>query len=192
MEELEMIRGDTFIFPHPIRIKKDNENYQLQENENIIFSLKRFSGDEEYVLQKNLDNGITWDSKLQRYVIKLEPEDTKDIELRYESILFQYDIVVILNDNLVKTIRGSLRIWRDITRNETIIKPSEDTELTEEQITAINNIAVSIENGELVLEYDNTVLDLNFSMENNNLIVNNNVKGTDFNINQNGELEVLY
>ena len=191
MNEIEMIRGDTFIYPHPIRIKKDNESYQLQDDENIIFSLKRFSGDKEYVLQKSLNNGITWDSSIQKYVIRLEPEDTKDIELRYESMLFQYDIVVILKDNFTKTIRGSLRILRDITRNETTTTPSEDTELTEEQINAINSITIDIDE-ELSIEYDETVLDLDFSIEGVDLVVNKNVEEIDFNINQNGELEVLY
>lgn len=191
MEELEMIRGDTFIYPHAINIKKDNESYQLQGNENIIFSLKRFSGDEEYVLQKSLNNGITWDSSIQKYVIKLEPEDTKDIELRYESMLFQYDIVVILKNNLVKTIRGSLKIWRDITRNETATDTPEDTGLTEEQINAINSITIDLDD-ELSIEYDETVLDLDFTVEDVDLVVDNNIEGVEFNINETGELEVNY
>ena len=47
-------------------------------------------------------------------------------------------------------------------------------------------------NNELVFEYDETVLDFNFSLENDDLIVINMVNGTDFNINQNGEMEVMY
>lgn len=191
MEEIEMIRGDTFVFPHPIKIKKNNESYQLQDDENIMFSLKRYSDDEEYVLQKSLNNGITWNSKLQRYIIRLEPEDTNNIDLYYESRLYQYDIVVILKGNIVKTVRGSLRIWKDITRNETTTKPSEDTELTEEQIKAINSITINLDD-ELSIEYDEVVLDFDFVIEGIDLVVENNVKGTDFNINNNGELEVSY
>ena len=191
MNEIEMIRGDTFIFPHPIRIKKDNESYQLQENDNIIFSLKRFSGDEEYVLQKSLNNGIVWNKTIQRYIIKLEPEDTKDIELRYESVLFQYDIVIILKDNFTKTTRGSLRIWRDITRNENTTEPPEDNGLTNEQINAINSITIDLDE-ELSIEYDETVLDIDFTIEGVDLVVENNVDGLEIDINKNGELEVLY
>lgn len=192
MEELEMIRGDTFIYPHAINIKKDNESYQLQGNENIIFSLKRFSGDEEYVLQKSLNNGITWDNSIQRYVIKLEPEDTKDIELRYESMLFQYDIVVILKDSFTKTIRGSLRIWRDITRNEITTTPSEDTDLTDEQIKALDEMTFEMnEDGELLISYDKEILDIDFYIENNDLIISKDIE-VDFNINVDGEMEVSY
>ena len=188
--DYEMIRGDTFVFPRPIKINKNNESYQLQDDENIIFSLKRFSDDEEYVLQKSLNNGITWNETLQRYILRLEPEDTNNIDLYYESRLYQYDIVVILKNNFVKTIRGSLTIWKDITRNETTT-PSEDTNLTEEQINAINSITIDLGN-ELSIEYDEAILDLDFIIEGVDLVVDNNVEGLDFNINKNGELEVLY
>lgn len=192
MEEIEMIRGDTFVFPHPIKINKNNESYQLQDGENIMFSLKRYSDDEEYVLQKSLNNGITWNSKLQRYIIRLEPEDTNNIDLYYESRLYQYDIVVILKGNLVKTIRGSLRIWKDITRNETTTKPSEDTELTEEQIKALDEMTFEInEDGELLISYDKEILEIDFYIENNDLIISQDIE-VDFNINVDGEMEVSY
>lgn len=186
MDEIEMIRGDTLLIP--VKITKDKENYQLQENENIMFSLKRFSGDEEYTLQKSLNNGIEWDDEKQRYIIKLEHEDTKDIELRYENKNFQYDIVVILSNNFVRTIRGVLQIWRDITRNENITK---NTGLTEQQISAINSIAINLDD-ELSIEYNENILNLNFTVDGVNLVVDNNVSGIDFNINENGEMEVSY
>lgn len=186
MDEIEMIRGDTLLIP--VKITKDKENYQLQENENIMFSLKRFSGDEEYILQKSLNNGIEWDDKKQRYIIKLEHEDTKDIELRYENKNFQYDIVVILSNNFVRTIRGVLQIWRDITRNENITK---NTGLTEQQISAINSIAINLDD-ELSIEYNENILNLNFTVDGVDLVVDNSVSGIDFNINENGEMEVSY
>jgi ATP-dependent 26S proteasome regulatory subunit len=67
-----------------------------------------------------------------------------------------------------------------------------ESELTPEQIEAINNMKISIINDELLFEYDEEVLDFNFNLNGNDLIVENNVKGTDFNINQDEELEVLY
>lgn len=67
-----------------------------------------------------------------------------------------------------------------------------ETDLTDDQKEALNNMTVSIENGELIFEYDEEVLDLNFILENGDLIVENNVKDVDFNINQNGEMEVMY
>lgn len=67
-----------------------------------------------------------------------------------------------------------------------------ESELTPEQIEAINNMKISIINDELIFEYDEEVLDFNFSLDGNDLIVDNNIKSTDFDINQDKELEVLY
>lgn len=67
-----------------------------------------------------------------------------------------------------------------------------DNELTAEQIEAINNMNVTVVNNELVIDYDEEVLDFDFRVENTDLIVENNVTSTDFNINENKELEVIY
>lgn len=67
-----------------------------------------------------------------------------------------------------------------------------DSGLTDEQIEAINNMTFTIDDENLIIEYDESVLDLDFSIDGGNLIIENNVDGVDFNINQNGELEVLY
>ena len=84
----------------------------------------------------------------------------------------------------------------ELSNNQTLIIDISEyigtTELTQEQINAINNMNVSIENGEIILEYDDKVLDINFSLEDKNLIVDDNLNGADFNINENGEMEVLY
>lgn len=84
----------------------------------------------------------------------------------------------------------------ELSNNQTLIIDISEyigtTELTREQINAINNMNVSIENGEIILEYDDKVLDINFSLEDKNLIVDDNLNGADFNINENGEMEVLY
>lgn len=188
MNEIEMFRGDTLLIP--VVIRKNNEPSQLQENQNLIFSLKKFSGDDEYILQKSLNKGITWDNQTQRYTIRIEHEDTKDMKLNYESKVFQYDVTIILG-NFVRTIRGTLKIKRDITRNENIAEPPEDTGLTDEQINAINSIVIDIDD-ELSIEYNENVLDLNFIIEGGDLIVDNNVNGLGLNINEDGELEVLY
>jgi hypothetical protein len=65
------------------------------------------------------------------------------------------------------------------------------TELSEEQIQAINEMIATV-NEELTIEYDDEILDIDFVIEDNNLIVTNNVTGLDFNINENGEMEAVY
>jgi len=66
------------------------------------------------------------------------------------------------------------------------------TSLTEEQINAINNMNITTDNGEIIINYDDETLDFDFNIENENLIVENNVNELDFNINENGEMEVSY
>lgn len=63
--------------------------------------------------------------------------------------------------------------------------------LTIKQIKAINNM-VAILGEDLVLEYNDEMLDIEFSIEDGNLVVTNNEEGLDFNINEYGEMEVLY
>lgn len=65
------------------------------------------------------------------------------------------------------------------------------TELTQEEINAINSMIASM-NENLILEYDDTLLDVEFKIENNNLVVTNNENGLDFSINKNGEMEAIY
>lgn len=67
-----------------------------------------------------------------------------------------------------------------------------DNGLTSEQVEAINDMNIKIENNELIFNYDEEVLDFDFSLNGNDLTVENNMKSTDFNINQNEELEVSY
>lgn len=65
------------------------------------------------------------------------------------------------------------------------------TELTQEQINAVNNMIATMD-GDLILEYDDEVLKVDFKIEDNNLVVTNNVTGLDFSINENGEMEAIY
>lgn len=99
----------------------------------------------------------------------------KGVEIKEHYLDGSY-LVLVVNDN------STLRV--DIS--EYI------GELNDETIEAINNMKVSMENDELVLEYNDTVLNLDFSIENGELIVDDNVEEADFNINQNGEMEVSY
>lgn len=179
-------RGDYFVIP--VNTKKGESSYKLASNENIIFSLKRSSEEKDYVLQKSLNNGITWDNESERYLIEISHEDTKDLELCAENVRFQYDVVVILQGNKPITKRGSLTIKRDITRNEFI---TESTGLTQEQVEAINSTVINLDE-ELSIEYDENVLDLDFMIDGIELVIDNNIEGLDFNINKNGELEAIY
>ena len=186
MEE-EMLRGDYKVIP--VKVFKSGKLYQLSGNENIYFSLKRYSANDEYVLQKQLNKGIKWNSEKQKYIIEILPEDTKDLELYSEEVVFQFDIVVLFEGNKPLTKRGQLIIKRDITRNEKL--SDKETELTAEQIDALNGITINLDD-ELSIEYDENVLDIDFYLEGKDLVVENNIEEIDFNINENGELEVEY
>lgn len=186
MEE-EMFRGDYKVIP--VKLLKDKQPYQLNSNENIYFSLKRHSIDDDYIIQKQLNRGIEWNSEKQKYIIEILPEDTKNLELYSEEVVFQFDVVIVYEGTKPLTKRGELTIKRDITRNEKI--SDKETELTPEQIEALNEITINLDD-ELSIEYDNNVLDIDFYLEGEDLVVESNIEEIDFNINKNGELEVSY
>lgn len=70
---------------------------------------------------------------------------------------------------------------------------SSDSDLTEEQITAINEMVCEMSNnGELNITYDDTILDFDFSIENGELIVEDNEENIELTINENKEMEAIY
>lgn len=120
-------------------------------------------------------SGVEKDFKSKKY--GYSNVKVKAIEIK-ERYLEGYNLILVLSDNSKLSIDISEYIGT--------------TELTQEQINAINNMNVSIENGEIMLDYDDKVLAINFSLKDGNLIVDDNLNGADFNINENGEMEVLY
>ena len=107
---LEMIKGDTLSFA--VEIEFDDKP---QELEKAFFTCKKNLDDGDVVFQKTLGNGITF-SKQERnkiyYVVRISPEDTKDIEAGH----YFYDMQIELNGDAFTILNGALKIERDVTR----------------------------------------------------------------------------
>lgn len=106
----EMIRGDTLSFA--VEIEFDDKP---QELEKAFFTCKRNLDDGDVVFQKTLENGISF-SKQERnkmyYVVRIAPEDTKDIEAGH----YFYDMQIELNGDVFTILNGALKIESDVTR----------------------------------------------------------------------------
>ena len=111
MENLEMVRGDTFEFNIEIE-------GLLTDLSSASFGVKKNIDDTGYVLQKTLNSGITKNTTLSTdtskvYTIRVEANDTNQLE--YGD--YYYDLQVGANSNDVFTpLRGALKINWDISR----------------------------------------------------------------------------
>ena len=100
---LAMIRGDTYAFGVEI------EGLD-QDLDTAYFSCKKRAGDENYVFQKTLDDGI---SKVETgtYRVRVAPADTKDIE----PGAYRYDLQIGVNGDIYTVLKGELNVTEDIT-----------------------------------------------------------------------------
>lgn len=106
---LEMIKGDTLSFA--VEIEFDDKP---QELEKAFFTCKNNLDDDDVVFQKTLGKGITF-SKQERnkmyYVVRIAPEDTKDIESGH----YFYDMQIELNSDVFTILTGALKVRHGIT-----------------------------------------------------------------------------
>ena len=106
---LEMIRGDTLSFA--VEIEFDDKPQKLEK---AVFICKTNFDDDDDVFKKTLGNGITF-SKQERnkmyYVVRISPEDTKDIEAGH----YFYDMQIELNSDVFTIMTGALKVRHGIT-----------------------------------------------------------------------------
>lgn len=110
MENLEMVRGDTFSF----KIEIDGLTTDLTS---ASFSVKKNIDDVNYVLQKTLSSGITKNATLSTdtkrvYDITVASTDTNS--LAYGD--YYYDLQLATATETFTPIRGAFKINWDITR----------------------------------------------------------------------------
>ena len=111
--KISFFRGDYFEYNFRI-IDDDCSNIQLGESDNIIFSAKTRCGASDYVLQKQLNEGIKWDEEKRCYTIQFNHLDTKSLRAQ----TYAFDIVVIYEGVMPETHTGELILLPDVTRNE--------------------------------------------------------------------------
>lgn len=101
-------RGDTKV----LKFQRKNEDGVIEtEAKELYFTVKENSNKQNYLFQKTLDNGITFNTEDFYYRITINPSDTDNL---YYGI-YQYDIEV-KEDNYVKTIDlGEFVIKEEVT-----------------------------------------------------------------------------
>ena len=112
--DIEIPKGDYLAIP--ITRKINGEAVPFGENDLLYFSVKKETSDEEYVIQKTLEDGITYDSTNKRYLIELNYNDTIELTMGEN---FYYDFTVYYEGTKpVQKIKGKLAIGDKLTLNE--------------------------------------------------------------------------
>lgn len=106
---LEMIKGDTLSFAVEIEFDEDT-----QKLEKAFFTCTKNLDDGDVVFQKALEDGISF-RKQERskmyYVVRIAPEDTKDIEAGH----YFYDMQIEINGDVFTILTGALKVRYGIT-----------------------------------------------------------------------------
>lgn len=108
---MKMTRGDTKKF----KFKRQTKDGQVITNlpSKMYITFKKHDYLKEFVFQKRLDEGITYNNETNYYHVVINPEDTCDLHCGCKELY--YDIEILVNDE-VKTInKGVLEIETDIT-----------------------------------------------------------------------------
>lgn len=103
---LTMVKGDTLAFG----VEIEGLDHDLAT---AYFSCKKDPNDDEYVFQKELNDGI---SKVEtgKYRVRVAPADTASLEIGD----YYYDLQIGVNSDIYTILRGKLTIEYEITRAE--------------------------------------------------------------------------
>lgn len=87
--DISLTRGDSAVLL--LKIQKSNESeYELQAGDSVLFTVKKSVYDTDVIIQKKLTDGA----------IRLNPDDTKDLE--YGT--YYYDVELTQSDGFVTTV----------------------------------------------------------------------------------------
>ena len=106
--DLENIRGDTFKLP--IQLKNNDEVIKVKV-EKMYFTIKDVAYSKDVILQKKLDDGITFDSETGIYLVEIKPEDTDNLNFGD----YEYDLEIINNGEVETPLIGTFKITKEIT-----------------------------------------------------------------------------
>lgn len=108
---LKFPRGDY----RKIIIKNITE--QLGANDKLIMSVKKDVHSDDYLFQKTLEEGISFNSLINSYEIEINNEDTKGLEM---DTPYVFDIVVVYGGTKPRTTFGNITLTKDVTTNEVL------------------------------------------------------------------------
>jgi hypothetical protein len=109
--DFTLIRGDTYNLTFSLSLANGNA-YILSENDKCYFTVKKDLIQEDYVFQKRNGAGIEYNEEQGLYRIKIEQEDTCDLNFG----TYQFDIKVKIGDEIVKTLlKGTFVLTNNAT-----------------------------------------------------------------------------
>ena len=106
----EMIKGDTLSFAFEVEFDE-----APQKLEKADFTCKANFDDNDALFHKELEKGINFskqDGNKLYYVVRVAPEDTKDLE----AGIYYYDLSIELNGDVFTILNGAMKIESDVTR----------------------------------------------------------------------------
>ena len=99
-------------------IKENGVNVELGENDLLFMTIRTSANSEDYIIQKSLNDGITYNSELKKYEIEILSQDTKDLQYGKN---YGYDITIYYNGNKPKQkAKGIFKITDKFTLNEVV------------------------------------------------------------------------
>lgn len=107
---MEIIRGDTKELKFQRRKKIDNQVITTKPDK-MYFTVKYSYESKEPVLQKTLDNGITFNAEDNYYYMTINPEDTDKLQFRD----YVYDLEIIVGNKKTTLAIGDFKISKEVT-----------------------------------------------------------------------------
>ena len=107
-KNIDMVRGDTLAFAFEY-------DGTTQDLDSAYFTCKQDLDNTEPLFQKSLSDGIskvaTTETGVQ-YRVRVDPDDT----INLSPGIYYYDLQIELNSDIYTILRGSLKIYADVTR----------------------------------------------------------------------------
>ncbi len=97
-----------------LKIKNGDENYYLSNDEKLIFGIKKYAYNSEYIIRREITSG-DYDSELDAYPITLSSDETN-----ISPGTYYYDAALQRNNGQLEKIIGctELEIVRSVVRSD--------------------------------------------------------------------------
>lgn len=111
---ISMPRGDIHYVLFSVSI--DDELPEIEYDE-IYFTVKRKYSDREFLFQKKLSTGQIVKIGNGTYQIKINPEDTNNLQINKSGEYYDFDIEVVYSDIIKDTFFGEFVLTKEVTHS---------------------------------------------------------------------------
>lgn len=118
MKKLDIIIPKQDYLNLPIVYKVNGEVSTLGETDLMFFSVKSNLVSDEYLIQKSLGNGITYDATEEKYYLEIDSNDTINLNM---NDTYLYDLTIYYEGTKpMQKLYGQFKIGPKVTLNEVI------------------------------------------------------------------------